>query len=220
MKIVHPLIEIAIDFKINNCYTLVVENPNEFYNLTSELYQQTKGNEGAFILSDNSILNIEKEMLLIYDYYNISFSSKKIVNLINNDILQLLKKNDFIEDFSAISTSFIKLSEKISQELDYELEFEDNFCFEDFIKFSNFKIRNADNLLENLITFVDLFIKLTNIKIVSFINISNFLNENEMIELIKQLNYFQVKILFLESQDRIKSHNLKKIIIDQDLCII
>ena len=53
-----------------------------------------------------------------------------------------------------------------------------------------------------------------------FINLSSVLNSEEINEIIKQLNYQQINILMIESQDKYQLNKTKKIIIDKDLCEI
>jgi len=62
------------------------------------------------------------------------------------------------------------------------------------------------------------FLKLKKIKIVIFVGLLSFLTNQELEELITQLKYMEIKVIFLDGIDL----NVKypKIIIDNDLCEI
>ncbi len=221
MKLVHPSIDIQIDFSINNCYNLVVENPCEFFNLTADLINQSNGAEGNFVLSnDSKILNIQKKCLIIYDYFNINFSSKKITNLINSNILSILKEEDFIEDFSKLNELFLKINQKLQDNLDYPLEFEDDFNYETFVKFSNYKINENPKLTDKIIDYINIYCKLADISTIVFINLNLFLEQTDIEAIIKQLNYMQLNILFVNAVEKLSLPQTEKIIIDKDLCVI
>lgn len=221
MKLVHPDIDIPIDFETCHCYNLIVENPKAFFSLTKDIIDQANGNDGDFILSKNSkILDIDKNCLVLYDFFNISFSSKKIVNLISNSVLDLLKAKDFIEDFANINQQFILLNEKVSRELDFPIEFEDEFSYDSFVKFSNYKISPSKNLAERIFDYVNLYYKIVGISTVIFVNLNLFLPQKDIEALVKQLSYMQLNILFVDAVDILTIKDCKKIIIDNDLCVI
>ena len=49
MKIVHPHIDKQIDFDKSDVYILIIENPQEFYNLSKQIISQFNGEEGEWI---------------------------------------------------------------------------------------------------------------------------------------------------------------------------
>lgn len=220
MKLVHPTIEKQIDFNISNCYEMVIENSNEFFKLTSDIINQSNSLEGNFVLSDGKLLDISKNCLVIYDYYNLNLMTKKISNLINFEVLEILKNGDFIEEFSSINKTLIDVSERVKDKLDFLVETNQEFDYETFTKYSNFKVIKTNVLAYDLQELIAIMQKLSNIKIIILINPNSFFNENEIKSLIKQLSYMQLNILLINNMQKYRLENINRIIIDEDLCEI
>ncbi len=221
MKLVHVNISRHIDFSLNQTYSLIVENPSEFYNLTNQLFEQTNGGEGDFVLSDKTkILDINKTCLFIYDYYGDIFNTKKITNIINNKCTMFLKTNDFLREFSKINSIMLSINEKFVDGFSNNIKFSDNFTYEDFIKISNYKLEKGSNLVENLLDYVTFFVENANVNVLIFVNLFSVLNEEQLNDFVTQLKYMQVNILLIDSNQTHKLKDVETIIIDKDLCVI
>ena len=221
MKLVHPDIARQIDFKHQFCYSLIIENSHEFFLKTNELFLQSNGEEGNFVLShENQTLNIAKNCLFIFDYYSDLLNNKKTINSINNKVLDILKQDDYIEDFAQLNTIIAKINAQITEQLDYEVSYIENLDFGDFAKLSNYKVSHGHNLLDNILTFLQINCQNQNITMAVFVNLFSFLSQEEIEMLIKQLRYMQLNVLFIDSQQKYKLKDCETIIIDNDLCVI
>ncbi len=220
MKLVHSDFLFQIDFEENDCYSLIIENSKEFYNKTNELYCQSNGGDGNFVLSDNSEISISKNCLYIYDYYGDFLNSKKTISSINKKVVEILKNNDFLQEFNEINKLIFNINDRVIEELDYNVEYIDNFDFETFVKLSNYTIKTDVSLLENLIAYIQIYAQNENKKLLVFINLFSVLEKEEIKLLIKQIRYMQLNILFIDSNQKYKFEDIKTIIIDEDLCII
>ena len=67
---------------------------------------------------------------------------------------------------------------------------------------------------------VKIWLKLKNFSLIVIVGACSIFNDNEIYDLIKQLNYMQVYVLFVENFDKVNVKNIKKTIIDVDLCVI
>ena len=219
MKLVHPNLQKQINFEECNFWLLTVENPREYFNLSNDLYRQSIGEEGNFVLSHNNEgLNMEKSMLLLYDFYSLSCNTKKTENLLQNIIIDTINQGDYIELISQINQKLILLNDKLLREVDMDVKY-DELTIDKIVKVSNFKFEEENRLLNKIATFIDLNIKLRKIKLVIFVGVINILEESEIKDLLKQLKYMQIPALFVDS----KTSNIEcfqKIIIDKDLCEI
>ena len=221
MKLIHPDIARQIDFKNQFCYSLIIENSQEFFSKTNELYSQSNGGEGNFVLShENQELNIAKSCLFIFDFYNDLLNSKKTITSINNKVSDILKQDDYIEDFAQLNSLIAKINAKVTEQLDYDVSYNENLEFSDFSKLSNYKILRSDNLLENILTYVQINCQNQNISFTIFVNLFSYLSQEEIEKLIKQLHYMQINILFIDSQQKYHLKDCETIIIDNDLCVI
>ena len=216
MKLVHPNLEIQIDFEKNDIYCLTIENAKEFFSFTHQLFLQTLGDDGDFVLSDNEILNISKNCAFIYDYYSDILNSKKTMSIAANDVTEILKKDDFVEDFSNLNTIMLKINDKIAEQLSYNVNYIDEIDYATFVKLSSFKIENTNSLVENLLSYIQIIDK----KILIFINLFNFLSYNDLNLLLKQLRYMEKYCIFINSHQKYKICDSINFIIDEDLCVI
>ena len=220
MKLVHINISRHIDFDINFCYSLIIENSKEFYRLTNELYQQTNGEEGNFVLSNNDILDISKNCLFIYDYYTNLLSSKKVQNILNNKILQIIQDNDFYKEFSQINKILLDINDKIKETINTNIEYNQEFSNENLLKISNYKITQTNSLIDNIINYIDFYTQNTKINTIIFVGAFTVFEQSTIEMLIKQLKYMQLNVLFIDNYQKYKIDNIETIIIDNDLCVI
>ena len=220
MKLVHSDFLFQVDFEENDCYSLIIENSKEFYNKTNEFFRQANGDDGNFVLSDNFEMSISKNCLYVYDYYGDFLNSKKTISSINKKVVEILKNNDFLQEFNEINKLIFNINDKVIEELDYNIEYIDNFDFDTFVKLSNYTIKTDVSLLENLIAYIQIYAQNENKKLLVFVNLFTVLEKEEIKLLIKQIRYMQLNILFIDSNQKYKFEDIKTIIIDEDLCII
>ncbi len=210
MKLVHKNINKQFNFKESNFCHLIIENSKEFYNLTNELYRQcVLQEEGNWVLSNIEQLDICKNTLFIYDYYQINLNSKKTQNIINNEVLKILKESDYFELLSKINLNLITLNENVLENINLPIQFNSEFCFEDFIKFSNYTVKEETGFLQKILCYIDLFLKLKNIKLVIFVNLLSVVSQQELVELLKQLSYMQLPVFFISSKTNLNCNNLE-----------
>ena len=219
MKLVHKNIDKILNLTCPNL--LIVENSKEFLYLVSQFFQQVNGGEGDWVLSENTqTLQLDKCCLFIYDYLNLNFSGKKIENLINNEALKLLKEGDFISQIFEIKSKMAEINNALLDEIDLPIFSKDEFSYDDFIKVSNYAINEEIDLPSKIITYIDIFIKLGKIKLVVLVDLFHYLTQQEVELLIKNIQYLDVSVLLIDSQDKYTNLKIEKTIIDDDLCLI
>ena len=221
MKLVHKDINKHFDFAVNSFQHLIIENAKEFFNLTNELYAQSVlGEDGFWVLSDSGILDLQKETLFISNFFDMDFNSKKIQNLINNKIENELKYNDFYKEFAEINLLLNKLNFDITQRIDLPVSYNNEFSFDDLIKFSNYKITAETDFIEKIISFIDIFTKLKKIKLVVLINATTYLTEKQLLQIFKHLKYANLSAMLIDGKPATKIAAAQTTIIDPDLCEI
>lgn len=211
-----------MDFDVCSAYFLVLENPKEYLTVVEELCAECSGDgESQFVLSDNcEIMNISKNCLLIHDYFNLDINNKKIITEINNRVLNYISKQDFVQDFCDLNKLFIDINEKIVDNFDFKLEYDMDFTYDKFVKMSNYKIENQSDFMNRLVSFIKIYCALKKTKLIIFVGLSLFLSQIELWGFIKELNYLDLKCLFVEPVLKYNLKNVGRIIIDNDLCEI
>lgn len=220
MKLVHPNIDKILNFDLKNVFSLIIENPEEYFNLTNQLVMQSEGGDGDWVLSDVLPLELSKNILVIYDFYHLDCNNKKFDNMLKTEIMKLPKSVDFNEYVTNINKEIAKLNDKIISNLPIKVFVNDDISFEQILKLSKFSFKEETKLLERLINYIENYLQLSTLKVVVLIGSKSVLDNDHIKLLIKDLEYKDLKILLIDSQDRFLDYDCEKIIIDNDLCVI
>ena len=201
-----------------NC--LEVENKNYFYKIVKELNNIANGEmEDNVIFTDNESneINIINKINIIIDYFNIDFNSKKILSLINKKINSSISVNDK-DNLSKLYNKIKKIYIPILNDMDLNIDINNVFDPDLIVKLLNVSIKNKDNILDNLFLLADIEHELNISKLLVFVNLKQYLNEQELIELYKYLLYNNIVVLLIDSQAYgVCNEYEKKIIIDNEL---
>ena len=201
-----------------NC--LEVENKNYFYKIVKELNNIANGEmEDNVIFTDNESneINIINKINIIIDYFNIDFNSKKILSLINKKINSSISVNDK-DNLSKLYNKVKKIYLPILNDMDLNIDINNDFDLDLIVKLLNVSIKNKDNILDNLFLLTDIEHELNISKLLVFVNLKQYLNEQELIELYKYLLYNNIVVLLIDSQAYgVCNEYEKKIIIDNEL---
>ncbi|QLY40368.1 type II-A CRISPR-associated protein Csn2 [Hujiaoplasma nucleasis] len=214
--------KMLLDNKI--MYQLVVENKKEYYNMIYKLKSQIiEKEEGDFRLScDNEYIDLFKKAELIIDIFNISNDDRKIQsNLIKyyeNELNNTELKIDYYELVTIINQFMLKLKNNIDIKIDYT----DELNLKDFLK--TVKIKPSikdDNPIDLLIDYIKYSSELAGIDIIFICNLSSYLEEKEVDDLIKELQLNEINLIMIENKKIDYKHkDVETIIIDKDLCEI
>ena len=183
-----------------NC--LEVENKNYFYKIVKELNNIANGEmEDNVIFTDNESneINIINKINIIIDYFNIDFNSKKILSLINKKINSSISVNDK-DNLSKLYNKIKKIYIPILNDMDLNIDINNDFDLDLIVKLLNVSIKNKDNILDNLFLLADIEHELNISKLLVFVNLKQYLNEQELIELYKYLLYNNIVVLLIDSQ--------------------
>ncbi|WYE69319.1 type II-A CRISPR-associated protein Csn2 [Fusobacterium animalis] len=208
-----------MDFEEKNIFSLIVENKKVYRKIIEDLVNNSNIEDGNIIFSKNDKLIIpEKEIFVFSDYFSFDINKfvltkyyKELKNLSENEFLnETLKIKDILKDY------INKLIEN-----NYSLKFEDDLDVGQILKAFSIKFERNEDLLLNLFEWIKILNEILGYEILFFINLGNFLSEDELVEFSKFIVYNKYKVVFLENFYRSKlsdSDNL--IIIDNDLCEI
>ena len=210
------IIEITDDF----ITTIEVENKKYFYRIIKNLYDIEKG-----ILSENIVffdenrkeLNRNGKIKVYTNYFELQPNSNKVTNEMTKYFSNLLLE----EDKLAIQKQYkklVNLYKKFLNNLDIPLVVEENNSIDNILKQLKVSFNVQDNLLDNLLLILDIEHVFQFNDLLIFVNLKQYLNKVELIELYKYAIYNKVKILLIDSQSYGCTQNYeKKLIIDENL---
>ena len=208
-----------LNFEEKNIFSLIVENKKSYRKIIEDLVNNSNIEDGNIILSKNNKLVMpEKEIFVFLDYFNFDIN-KFVLNKYYKE-LKNLSENEFLNETLEIKEILKDYINKLIEN-NYSLKFEDDLDISQILKAFSIKFERSEDLLLNLFEWLKILNELLGYEIFFFINLENFLSENELLEFSKFIVYNEYKVVFLENFYRNKlSDNDNLIIIDNDLCEI
>ena len=208
-----------INFEEKNVFSLIVENKRMYRKIIEDLVNNSNIEDGNIILSKNNKLVMpEKEIFVFSDYFNFDIN-KFVLNKYYKE-LKNLSENEFLNETLEIKEILKDYINKLIEN-NYSLKFEDDLDVSQILKAFSIKFERSEDLLLNLFEWLKILNEILGYEIFFFINLENFLAEDELLEFSKFIVYNKYKVVFLENFYRNKlsdSDNL--IVIDNDLCEI
>lgn len=223
MKLVYPDYKNQIIFQEGCTNLWIIENQKEFRRLIHELYAQTQGEDGRFVLSEeNDILNVKKTMQCILVPFDLELNNKKILEAIYTKLKNNIMESSLFLSQNEMLGKVFQFLEEIIEQADYPLTYNEDIDIKSIFKLVNLKLdSSAESMPEQLYEYIRLHQQILGIKVFVFVNLRTYLTDEELEDLLRYLEYYKASILLIESQDRgEKFKGEKKYIIDKDLCEI
>ena len=210
-----------LGFEENLVTVWVIESPALMRRYVEELWQQTEGKEGNFVLSNGGKeLDIGKQVELLLTPFGVDVNEKKCWNKVSAE----LKNKAFDETHYVQTQQLFTVVQQyfISLEMDSELDFcYDEIDFGQLLKASGMKLEGDDNdLINNLVLYLKIMARLFRKQVIAFVNLSAFLEPEELELLLHQAFYMKLNILLIESREISLADRKKCFIIDKDKCEI
>lgn len=220
MKIKINYLENMILLNNEKIISIEIENKSYFYRIVSNLYSIINGDIQEDITiydNDNKELNISNKIKIFVDFFNIDFDSKKYTNDINKYIINEMDENDkvnLIKSYNKLISTFLKILNKS----ELPLQILEEITIDNIIKNLKLTINSKNTLLENLMLIIELEKTLKTNNLLIFINLKQYLNNQELIELYKYAIYNSVNIILIDSQCYGTTINYEnKLIVDSNL---
>ena len=208
-----------IDFENKSIFSLIIENKKLYRKVIEDLINNISIDDGNIILSKNNKLVVpEKEIFVFSDYFNFDVN-KFVLNKYYKE-LKNLSENDFFDETVEIKEVLRNYVTKLVEN-EYSIKLEEDLDISQILKAFGIKFQRNEDLLLNLFEWIKILNELLGYEIFFFINLENFLSNDELVEFSKFILYNKYKVVFLENFNRNKlfdDDNL--IIIDNDLCEI
>lgn len=220
MKLLYDGISEVIEWKDFNSHILYIENKqflNEFIRNTMDYLNDGESNY-IRIINDKEI-EISKSVQLIIDPFSISVNNKDVQKYIEDTIIKEMQLESFMDDLD-----FSSLKEFITDHivtLPIDIEVTENYNYKSLLKLFSIDIYdNEGSLLENIETYIKAMSEINLKDLFIFINLKQYLTEEEFNLLVLQMKYEEIPVLFVENMQESTESDLKVTIIDEDLCEI
>lgn len=220
MKINVNYLENEIDIVPDCVFAIEIENKKYFYRLTHELYNIYQGivsNEITLYDDSNQEITGTNKIKIFINYFDFQLDSKKYIN----DISKYIENNISEENKMKLINEYkkiISLYKRALNEIDLPICINPDFDVESLTKLLKIKLEIKNEILDNLLLIIDLENALNRKNILFFINLKQYLTNDELLELYKYSIYRQIPIVLIDSQNYGTSIKYeKKLIIDSEL---
>lgn len=199
--------------EINKLTVLSIEEVNVFSNIVEMIYQYEEDANLKFY--DDKLENLAKSKILtITDILEYNINSGSVLKLIYADLEEQLNEKPEVK--TMIEKMLSTIQDLIDYELiDNELDLEsDEITIQELFKVMGIQIEvTSDTIIERIHEIIQVFKYLSSKKLLVFINIGAYLNEQNMKELSSFVSLNQVKVLMIEPR---KIAGVSQYVLDRD----
>ncbi|MBF1202267.1 MAG: type II-A CRISPR-associated protein Csn2 [Fusobacterium periodonticum] len=201
-----------IDFEDKSIFSLIIENKKLYRKIIEDLINNISIDDGNIILSKNNKLIVpEKEIFVFSDYFNFDVN-KFVLNKYYKE-LKNLSENNFFDETLEIKEVLRNYVTKLVEN-EYSIKLEEDLDISQILKAFGVKFQRNEDLLLNLFEWIKILNELLGYEIFFFINLENFLSNDELVEFSKFILYNKYRVVFLENFNR------NKLFDDDNLIII
>ncbi|MFA6830520.1 MAG: type II-A CRISPR-associated protein Csn2 [Bacilli bacterium] len=221
MKILkHPKIDQDIIFNLDCYYHLVIENQLFYRQLVYGLKNQIENDDEYFLFYENEKEeSLSKKGIVLDNLFDIKIDDKKATSSIQKELTSGLDSSKK-EQFSLLNKQINEYLQSLTYDYNLSLEYDDEISLASLLKLSNVRLRKEeDTYLLSLLAQVKAISFLQKTTIFFFINLHDFLSDDEFIKFIISLRALEIDFLLISSHFPINKPTDEFIIrIDNDLC--
>lgn len=222
MKLIHADLEVPILSDQVSVMEWIIESPALFLKYVYELYRQSEGQNGEFVLSEkDKILDINKCVEVIVDPFSIQVNDRKVLAKLYDE----LEKRAFSEENYLQTQELLSVLRKyfvdLEQDSEYSMEMEDEIGIASIFKMLGIKLVNEPmDFLNNINQYIKVQAELMKKKLIVLVNFQGYFNSQQLKEVIKNALYQEIAVIFIENVERNFSLKIPHFIIDKDGCEI
>lgn len=196
---------------------LVIENQSFMRRVCSAL--SGSDDESLSISVNDKPATIGKEADTIFNPVNLDFNNRRAIAT----LLKMLAKTSVSEEFylstNAFKTKVVDYLNKLIDSESFVFGVEaDEFSLDAIAKAVNLHIvSDDDDYIELLTDYMSMMVELAGVKIFVFINLRQFITNDELIRLVHNINNHDIDVMLVEGKDAGKIDDVSRIVIDADL---
>lgn len=221
MKFTHLDFACEVNLEEGEVQHLIVESPYLMSELINDFKMQMSGRSGKWILShEGRVLDLGQIGELIFNIFDLDINQRKVLNILFSDLKSEIIDTELLL-WRSLNTDIENLISTAAENLGYEISY-DELDPKILFKAIDLKLKDYDEpYVPYLFEYLQLISEILKKKLFIFVNLTSFLGEKEIEYLYEEAKYRKYYLLLLDSHDVFyKSISAKKMIIDQDYCVI
>lgn len=222
MKLVHEDLNCMI-MKDESLFTeWIIESPDYFFRLLEELHTQCENGTGKYVLSEGTKeLDLRKNVELILQPFGIDVNDKRILGKLYAELEQLAHSEQFFVKTQEATQTISEYILELEQQTDYILRIESMMDIAMLLKTMSVQYEILDETyLGKLVQYIKVTSQILKKKLYIFVNLRSYLSDEKMKQLIQEMRYQEIHLLFIENQEKACMEGGIRYIIDKDGCEI
>lgn len=221
MQLLYSELETPLIFEETYVPTLVVENQLFLRKIVTDLYSQTKGGSGKWVLSKDFVpLDFAKTVIIVNMGMPFDGDTKLLISKINAN----LEKLSMDESHFVATQQLIGTLQRYAQDLLFDIPFDlqsSTITTAGLIKlFSVHMCDDYSNDLEKLLDYMQLLRYFDTERLFVLLQSRSFYQDNEISMFLQSVIANRIQVLLIDSVDYPRLDYEKRKIVDSDLCEI
>lgn len=222
MKMIYKSLEDTLSWREEEVPVIIIENMRFKNIFINDLFLQSKTNNDApFYISNEASKNDKLNFETIINPFELNVNHTTILNRVRK-IYEGLIQEDYFE-LSELTKDISNYLNNLALSLPVNIEWEGDLNVKRLIQLFELTILDDSTiLLEKIINYLQVNSQLGINKLFIFLNLKQYLSVEELNELYIFIQYEEIHIILIESQDNKNTSNKmeKQFIIDGDLCVL
>lgn len=221
MKLVEREYGIEVDIKENIVSIIVLEDVKLRLTLINELFSQTSGKEGNWLLFENDkSFDLGKKVELILEPLTLTLNNKKVKTKLYQDIKTIAQDYCFSQGLE-VHSQICNYLENMLDKLPYPIKYDEDWDVSEILKAYNVElVEEYDNIFEKLYNYIKLVNTVCGTDIFIMVNIKQYLTDEQITELYKMAAYGKIQLVLIEFSTNNKRDCEELYILDNDDCVI
>lgn len=221
MKLVEREYGIEVDIKENIVAIIVLEDVKLRLPLINELFSQTSGKEGNWLLFENDkSFDLGKKVELILEPLTLTLNNRKVKTKLYQDIKTISQDCCFSQGLEVHSQICNYLGNMLDK-LPYPVKYDEDWDVSEILKAYNVElVEEYDNIFEKLYNYIKLVNTVCGTDIFIMVNIKQYLTDEQITELYKMAAYGKIQLVLIEFNMNNKRDCEELYILDNDDCVI
>lgn len=221
MKFVEREYGIEVDIKENIVSIIVLEDVKLRLPLINELFSQTSGKEGNWLLFENDkSFDLGKKVELILEPLTLTLNNKKVKTKLYQDIKTIAQDYCFSQGLE-VHSQICNYLENMLDKLPYPVKYDEDWDVSEILKAYNVElVEEYDNIFEKLYNYIKLVNTVCGTEIFVMVNIKQYLTDDQITELYKMAAYGKIQLVLIEFSTNNKRDCEELYILDNDDCVI
>lgn len=221
MKLVYESISQIIEFRESQVNSIVVENPSFYWEFCNELYRQSQGMDGRFLLSEcDERISFSKNVALISDIVGFNINTKLLLNKIVSTFEEAAMTESTFEKTQVLLADIERYIYELAYGYDIDIAC-DKVNVGAILKSVGIRIVDEyTDLLDRVYAWMSLIRDFDSDKLFIFVNLRSFVDEVKMQNFIDTLVVHGFRVMFLDNYAYPLLNHENRLVIDKDLCEI